>query len=69
MTNLFEIADVCLTVFVFLNQVQGLKSDKVSVSCDKKVFDHFWSKIWLVLLKNQVFGCFLENRLSEVHVT
>ena len=27
------------------------------------------SKIWPFLLKNQVFGCFLENRLSEFHVT
>ena len=31
--------------------------------------DLFWSKIWPFLLKNQVFGCFLENRLSEFHVT
>ena len=33
------------------------------------VLDLFWSKIWPFLLKNQVFGCFLENRLSEFHVT
>ena len=32
-------------------------------------FTLFWSKIWPFLLKNQVFGCFLENRLSEFHVT
>ena len=31
--------------------------------------DLFWSQIWPFLLKNQVFGCFLENRLSEFHVT
>ena len=32
-------------------------------------FTLFWSKIWPFLLKNQFFGCFLENRLSEFHVT
>ena len=31
-------------------------------------FTLFWSKIWPFLLKNQDFGCFLENRLSEFHV-
>ena len=59
--------------FCFLNQVYGLKQDKVSLGRDKKIFppflDLFWSKIWPFLLKNQVFGCFLENRFSEFHVT
>ena len=59
--------------FCFLNQVYGLRRDKVSLGCDKKIFGHFWtffgSKFWQFLLKNQVFGCFLENRLSEFHVT
>ena len=59
--------------FLFLNQFYGLRRDKVSLGCDKKNWGHFWtfflSEIWPFLLKNQVFGCFLENRLSEFHVT
>ena len=30
-------------MFVFLNQVYGLKQDKVSLGCDKKNFGHFWT--------------------------
>ena len=34
--------------FLFLNQVYGLKMDKVSLSCYKKIghFGPLWSKIW-----------------------
>ena len=58
-------------IFCFLNQVYGLRRDKVSLGFDKKmvIFLPFWSKICPFMLKNQVFGCFLENRLSEFQVT
>ena len=44
LTNFFQSADVCWTIFFcFLNQVYGLRQDKVSLGCDKNFFGHFWT--------------------------
>ena len=58
--------------FCFLNQVYGLRRDKVSLGCYKKnlvIFGPFLVQNLATFAQKSGFYLFFENCLSEFHVT